>query len=103
MADGSFRPADQVRHTFHVQARAEVDILMRVLGPFAVQGAHIVGAELTERAGEVAIRVETIGLRMPRAELLMTRLRGTPAVLAVGLGWFTPAPCVAGAATHTID
>lgn len=96
MADG-FGPAAEARHTFLVEAHAEIDILVRVLGPFAVQGARIVGAELTEREGQVAIRIEVMDLAVGRAELLMTRLRALPAVIGVGLGWRAAARVLEGA------
>lgn len=96
MADGCSRLAAEIRHTFLVQAHAEIDILVRVLGPFTVQGARIVGADLTERGGQVAIRIEVMGMGMGRAEHLTARLRALPAVLAVGLGWRTQTPALEG-------
>lgn len=87
MADGNAPLVPEVRHTFLVEAHAEIDVLSRVLGPFAVQGARIVGAELSERAGQVAIRIEVAGMAMARAELLVLRLRALPAVVSVGLAW----------------
>lgn len=87
MADGCGPLLPDVRHTFLVEAHAETDVLLRVLNPFAIQGARIVAAELSERAGQVAIRIEVIGMAMARAELVMSRLRGLPSVLAVGLAW----------------
>lgn len=87
MADVCRPLVAKARHTFLVEAHAEIDILLRVLSPFAVQGARIVGAELSERAGQVAIRIEVVGMAMGRAELVVARLRGLPAVLRVGLAW----------------
>ena len=101
MADGSLHAVGQVRHTFHVEAYAEIDVLVRALGPFAVQGARIVGAELTERDGRVAIRIEVSGMTMARADLTAERLRAMPAVLGVGLGWRAAPQLVA--TSHTID
>jgi hypothetical protein len=96
MADGCSRPAAEVRHTFLVQAHAEIDVLVRVLGPFTVQGARIVAADLTEREGQVAIRIEVMGMPAGRAEHLTARLRALPAVLAVGLGWRSETPLLEG-------
>ena len=36
-------PAPEVRHEFHVEADPCFDILLRVIGPFAVQGAVLGG------------------------------------------------------------
>lgn len=88
MADGCLTLA-ATRHTFLVQAHAEIDILVRVLGPFNVQGARIVSADLTERDGQVAIRIDATGMTTQRAELTAQRLRGMASVSSVGLVWRT--------------
>jgi hypothetical protein len=93
MADG-FVSASEPRRTFLVQAQPELDILLRVLSPFAVQGAQIVAAEMVGHGPRVAIRVEVRGLPLARAELLCERLRAMPSVLGVGLGWRAEAQAV---------
>jgi hypothetical protein len=73
--------------TFLIEARAEGDVLLRVLGPFAVQGARIRAMEASEGAGGLHIRIETAGIGANLAEHVVGRLRAMPAVTTVGLGW----------------
>jgi acetolactate synthase regulatory subunit len=62
------------RHEFHIEADATLDVLLRVLGPFAVQGAELAGVR-HERIPEGAWAVvEVTGLAPERAELLRLRL-----------------------------
>lgn len=91
MADGS-RFAAPHRRTFLIEARPQADILLRVLGPFAVQGAQIVQLEAAQDAGRTTIRIEAAGLGAELAGLLVERLRAMPAVIGVGLGWRAMAP-----------
>lgn len=86
MADGSHLAARQ-RRTFLIEARPQADVLLRVLGPFAVQGAQIVLMEAAQDAGRTSIRIEAAGVGIELAEHLVERLRAMPAVLGVGLGW----------------
>lgn len=86
MADGS-RLAAPPRRTFLIEARPQADILVRVLGPFAVQGAQIVLMEAAQDAGRTTIRIEAAGIGAELAEHLVERLRAMPAVVGVGLGW----------------
>lgn len=75
------------RRTFFIEATPSCDVLMRVLGPFAVQGAQIRDMTATECRGGVSIRLEVSGLTLARAEHLALRLRGLSAVTVVALGW----------------
>ncbi|WP_312166942.1 hypothetical protein [Phenylobacterium sp.] len=75
------------RRTFLIEARPETDILLRVLGPFAVQGAQILVLEAVQGTARTSIRIETAGLGADGAGHLVERLRAMPAVSAVGLGW----------------
>lgn len=75
------------RRTFLIEARPEPDIVLRVLGPFAVQGAEILILEAEQGASRTSIRIEAAGLGADTAGLLVERLRAMPAVTAVGLGW----------------
>jgi len=86
VADGSNLAALR-RRTFLIEARPQADILLRVLGPFAVQGAQIVLMEAAQDAGRTSIRIEAAGIGTELAEHLVERLRAMPAVLGVGLGW----------------
>lgn len=75
------------RRTFFVEAARDGDVLLRVLGPFAVQGAEIAEMTATQGGVGVSIRVEVSGLSQARAEHLAERLRGLTAVTGVALGW----------------
>jgi hypothetical protein len=85
MADGGFSGSG--RRTFIIEADAAPDLLLRVLAPFAVQGAVIVAAELAQGAVGASIRIEAAGLTLQRAERVAERLRALPAVTGVGLVW----------------
>jgi hypothetical protein len=79
--------AAATRWRFLVEAHAEADALVRVLTPFAVQGAQLIEVRLDRAGGDLAIHVEAEGLEAVRAETLMRRLEGLPVVRRVGLGW----------------
>lgn len=85
MADPA--PELETRRTFLVRAKPEIDVLLRVLGPFAVQGAEILSLEAVQGEGAVSIRIEAGGLSPDLAAYLVTRLRGMPVVTQVGVGW----------------
>ena len=87
MPDGAFPPPSPVRRTFLIQAHRRGDIILRVLGPFVVQGAEILAVEAHQEADRTAIRVEAGGLAESAAQHLVERLREMPAVIGVGLGW----------------
>ncbi|MDP3749770.1 MAG: hypothetical protein Q8Q88_22295 [Phenylobacterium sp.] len=90
MADGSAfnRTEGQAgRRTFLVEATRGDGVLLRVLGPFAVQGAEIADLTATQGGGGVSIRLEVTGLSQVRAEHLAERLRALAAVTGVALGW----------------
>jgi hypothetical protein len=70
-------------HEFRVEADAVLDVLLRILGPFAVQGVEL-SAVNHERNGESAWTVlEVAGLAPERAELLRLRLAQIPSVRGV--------------------
>lgn len=103
MADGWTAPPDEARRTFLLVVEAGTDTLLRVLAPFAVQGARIVAAELLEQGARTTIRIEVAGLAMARAEHLAERLRAMPAVRSVGLGWRAgQSAAAAGGLVHTL-
>ena len=85
MADGAFAPV--VRRTFLIEAHPRSDIVLRVLGLFVVQGAELLAVEALQGAQRTSIRVEASGLAEGVAQHLVERLRATPAVIGVGLGW----------------
>jgi len=78
---------DRRRHVFLISAGAEVDVLMRVLGAFAVQQAQLADVSLTQQDGQTLIRIEAASLDAERADLLTHKLRALPCVRSVGLGW----------------
>ena len=68
------------RHEFRIEADSVLDVLLRILGPFAVQGADVAGVR-HERTGDRAWTVvEVTGLAPERAELLRLRLAQVPCV-----------------------
>jgi ribosomal protein L15E len=75
------------RRTFLIEAWPEADIVLRLLGPFAVQGAEILTLEAEQGAACTRVRIEARGLPADTALHLVERLRAMPAVQAVGLGW----------------
>ncbi|MBI1405354.1 MAG: hypothetical protein GC145_04425 [Caulobacter sp.] len=86
------KPEPDRLHTFVVAAAAESDILIRVLGPFAVQEATIADIRLDRRAGGLVIAIEASGVSDARAELIGRRLEALAAVRSVGRGWRVAAP-----------
>jgi hypothetical protein len=78
------------RQEFRIEADPDLDVLLRILGPFAVQGAELVDVRhvLTEEG--VWTVVEATGLEPERAELLRLRLLQVPSVRGVRLR-----PCLA--------
>lgn len=75
------------RYGFVVEACAEPDALVRVLTPFAVQGAVLSEVSLVRGERGLSIRLETEGLDEDRAALLLQRLKNLPVVIRAGLGW----------------
>ncbi|MGH6967258.1 MAG: hypothetical protein ACREE0_22460 [Phenylobacterium sp.] len=78
-------PAPEVRHEFHVEADPCFDILLRVIGPFAVQGAVLADVRHLQTAEAAWSVLEVGGLDPDRAELLRLRLSQVPSVRAVRL------------------
>ena len=90
MADGNalnWAEGEAGRRTFLIEAMPDGDVLLRVLGPFAVQGAQIREMSAAECGRAVSIRLEVSGLTQARAEHLAERLRALAAVTGVALGW----------------
>lgn len=80
-------PSLETRRTFLVRTRLAQDALLRVLGPFAVQGAQILNLQAEQGADAISIRIEAAGLSLDLAAQLVERLRGMPLVTQVGVGW----------------
>ena len=78
------------RQEFRIEADPDRDVLLRILGPFAVQGAELVDVRhvLTEKGAWTV--VEATRLEPERAELLRLRLLQVPSVRGVRLR-----PCLA--------
>jgi hypothetical protein len=85
--DTCHHPKHHRRHCFVVEALEAPDTLVRVLTPFAVQGARLASVALDALPGAVSIRIEADGLDAERAETLVRRLRSLPPVTAVAIGW----------------
>ena len=79
--------ADGGRRLFLIEMEGGADALLRVLGPFAVQGATVTGLDLRTSPGGVELRIEAGGLGEQPALQLGAKLRGLPVVRTVGLGW----------------
>lgn len=77
----------ETRRTFLVRTRPEGDALLRILGPFAVQGAEILSLEAERGEAAVSVRIEVGGLSADLAAHLVARLRALPVVTQVGVGW----------------
>ena len=75
------------RRTFLVEAAPEPDALLRILAPFAVQGAPILSLEAEQACELTVIRLEVGGLDHALAERLAEKLRALPVIRSVGLGW----------------
>jgi len=85
--DDPAKPVCGRLHTFVVETAPETDILMRVLGPFAVQEAVIAGIRLDHGQDGLSIFIEASGISQTRAELIGRRLEALAAVRQVGRGW----------------
>jgi len=90
MADGAHLavdgPAAPMR-LFLVETSSEPDALLRVLSVFAVQQVALAQVAFTSGPDYGAIRIEAHRLSEARAEQVSARLRATPAVRCVSLGW----------------
>jgi acetolactate synthase regulatory subunit len=75
----------EVRHEFRVEADPCADVLLRIIGPFAVQGALLTDVRHEQTAEAAWSVLEVTGLDPERAELLRLRLSQVPAVRAVRL------------------
>jgi len=80
------RPSPR-RYVFLVEGPDEVDLLVRILTPFAVAGAKLVAVEFSAADNRAIARLETEGLSQERAEHLCRRLGCAPAFTRVGFGW----------------
>ena len=85
MADCAWGRAE--RRTFLIEASPETDILLRVLGLFAVRDARVLTLEAAESAEQTSIRIEVGAIDADAAGRLVARLREMPAVRTVGAGW----------------
>ncbi len=89
MADEGVLSSASVRRTFLIETQAHGDVVLRVLGLFAVQDAKVLMIEAAQGADLTSIRIETDGIPEGAAQHLVERLRVMPAVTGVGLGWRT--------------
>jgi hypothetical protein len=76
---------DSPRHVFHVEADPCTDILLRIIGPFAVQGAVLADVRHGQTEDAAWTAIEATGLDPERAELVCLRLAQIPSVRAVRL------------------
>ena len=73
------------RHEFHVEADPCFDVLLRIVGPFAVQGAILTDFRHVQTGDAAWTVVEASGLDGGSAELLRRRLAQVPSVRNVRL------------------
>ena len=76
---------DGPRHAFHVEADPCADVLLRIIGPFAVQGAVLADVRHVQTDDAAWTALEVTGLDPERAELMRLRLSQIPSVRAVRL------------------
>ena len=74
-----------MRHAFRIEADPIADVLLRVLGPFAVQQAVIAASRHEQTAARAWTVIEVTGLEPARAEHLGRRLREIACVRSVRL------------------
>lgn len=75
------------RYAFLIETADASDALVRVLTLFAVQPLSLASVAMVQRRDACAVRIEADGLDPVRAETLVRRLAGLPAVRSVALGW----------------
>lgn len=93
MADGVYpapaRPglAAGAAHLFLVDLMDTPDALLKVLSVFAVQQVALAAVAFDGAPGGGRVRIEAHRLGAERAERLSDRLRSTPVVRGVSVGW----------------
>ena len=80
-------PPDRLRarYEFRIEADPCLDVLLRIIGPFAVQGAVLADVRHLQTAEAAWSVLEVTGLDPERAEMLRLRLSQVPSVRAVRL------------------
>ena len=78
------------RYVYVIEAVDAPDTLVRVLTLFAVQPLPLASVTMARGDAGCIIRIEADGLDVLRAETLLRRLDGLPAVRSVGRGWRDP-------------
>jgi hypothetical protein len=74
-------------YLFHVEAVADDDAFLRVLGPFMVASATLKSAQMVCAGDHAFISIEAGGLDTQRAQTIVCRLRNLPVVRGVSFGW----------------
>jgi hypothetical protein len=67
------------------------DAVVRLLGPFAVQGCRLLDLGLEPRSAGARLRVHASAMDPSKADQLRHRLAALPLVQAVTVGWRTSA------------
>jgi hypothetical protein len=78
-------PGAGTRHAFRVEADPLPDVLLRILGPFAVQQAAIAATQHHQTPTLACTVIEVLGLEPARAEHLGRRLAQVACVRSVRL------------------
>jgi uncharacterized protein YbjT (DUF2867 family) len=74
---------------FLVEAADEVDILLRLLAPFAIQHIRVVGVALSKSPDGLTVRLETGPAPDEQARWLADKLATLAVVRRVGSGWLS--------------
>ncbi|HEY3887203.1 MAG TPA: hypothetical protein VGL73_01430 [Caulobacteraceae bacterium] len=80
------------RRLFLVEAADEIDVLLRLLGPFAVQHIRVLGVALSSSPDGLTVRLETGPMPDGQARGLAEKLATLPVVRRVGSGWLSAVP-----------
>ncbi|HEY5007699.1 MAG TPA: hypothetical protein VII42_06825 [Caulobacteraceae bacterium] len=80
------------RRLFLVEAADEIDILLRLLAPFAIQHIAVVGVALSKSPDGLTVRLETGPVPDEQAHWLADKLATLAVVRRVGSGWLSATP-----------
>ena len=75
------------RFVFVVEGSADVDLLVRILTPFAIAGAKLAAVEFKTVDDRAIARLQVDGLSHERGEHIHNKLGYAPAITYVGFGW----------------
>jgi hypothetical protein len=80
------------RRLFLIEVADEIDVLLRLLAPFAIQHVAVDGIALSKSADGLTVRLETGPVRDEQARWLADKLATLAVVRRVGSGWLSAGP-----------